>query len=117
MSLSFFIRRNLFIPIQLLLVRNGGHTRPLLCGAIAIFAAFELGGLWHGISIGWLGWGMFHGLGLVGVRAYGEFLNTALGPAGMKAYRNSKVLYLCRIAVTFEYVALSFFPVYYFGAT
>ena len=55
-SLSQFIRRNLFIPIQLYILRSG-RQRPLLCANVAIGISFIGCGLWHGIGINFLIWG------------------------------------------------------------
>lgn len=111
-SLSMFIRRNLFIPLQLAAARRG--LRPKLSAAIAIILAFELCGLWHGFAISWLVWGSMHGVGLAVVRLYGDFLQRTLGPQGMKAYRSNVLIRWMCTAVTFEYLALTFFPIFYF---
>jgi len=111
-SLSMFIRRNLFIPIQLFLMRNGGGSRRLLCAAVAIFVAFEVCGLWHGPSLVWLAWGALHGLGLMAVRAYSDVLERALGPRRMKIYLASPKVRVAATLVTFEYLAITFLPLF-----
>ena len=113
-SLSLFIRRNLFIPIQLSLTRQSKVARPLTYAALATFVSFELCGLWHGFSVSWLIWGALHGLGLVAVRAYTEFLLRLLGPKGLKSYRESRIVRGVSTVMTFEYLAFSFFPLFYF---
>jgi alginate O-acetyltransferase complex protein AlgI len=111
-SLSMFIRRNLFIPIQLFLMRNGGGSRRLLCAAVAIFVAFEVCGLWHGLSLAWLAWGALHSLGLMAVRTYSDALEKALGPQRMKIYRTSPKVRVASTLVTFEYLAVTFLPLF-----
>jgi alginate O-acetyltransferase complex protein AlgI len=111
-SLSMFIRRNLFIPLQLAAVRRG--LPPTVSAALAIILAFELCGLWHGFAISWLAWGAMQGIGLAAVRLYGDSLQRTLGPKAMKAYRSNLIIRWICIAVTFEYVALTFFPIFYF---
>ena len=114
-SLSMFIRRNLFIPLQLAAVRRG--LPPTLSAALAIILAFELCGLWHGFAISWIAWGAMQGIGLAVVRIYGDFLQRTLRPQGMKAYRSNLIIRWVCTAVTFEYVALTFFPIFYFPQT
>jgi D-alanyl-lipoteichoic acid acyltransferase DltB (MBOAT superfamily) len=114
-SLSMFIRRNLFIPVQLAAARRG--MPPKLSAALAIILAFQLCGLWHGFAIRWLVWGSMHGVGLAVVRLYGDFLQRTLGPQGMKAYRSNMVIAWVSMVVTFEFVALTFLPIFYFPQT
>lgn len=114
-SLSMFIRRNVFIPLQLAAARRG--LPPKLSAALAIILAFWLCGLWHGFAISWLAWGSMHGIGLAVVRLYGDFLQRTLGPQGMKAYRSNVLIgWVCTI-VNFGYLALTFFPIFYFPKT
>ena len=56
-SLALFIRRNLFTPIQVRLVRLTQGRRPLLCASLAFTVSFVLCGLWHGVSLRYLLWG------------------------------------------------------------
>jgi D-alanyl-lipoteichoic acid acyltransferase DltB (MBOAT superfamily) len=112
-SLSMFIRRNLFIPLQLAAARRG--MPPKLSAALAIILAFELCGLWHGFAISWPIWGLLQGIGLAVVRLYGDFLQQALGPQGMKAYRSNVLIRWVCTAVTFEYLVFTWYPFLYFG--
>ena len=84
-SLSQFIRRNLFIPLQL----NGARTtpgHPLLVASMAFSVAFVLCGLWHGISLNFLLWGAIHALGLVVANLWREYRKTRRGREGIKKY-------------------------------
>ena len=78
-SLSQFIRRNLFIPIQLALVRRTDGRLPILSASVAFGVSFLLCGLWHSISLPWLAWGAFQALGLIVCNLYRHALTKRLG--------------------------------------
>ncbi|GAB4185764.1 MAG: D-alanyl-lipoteichoic acid biosynthesis protein DltB [Phycisphaeraceae bacterium] len=112
-SLSQWVRRNLFIPIQLSLVRRTGGRHALLIATIAFTVSFLLCGLWHGINWPYFAWGAMHALGLVVTNAYRHALTRGLGTKGVKAYK-SKVLYrLIGQVITFEWVAFSLLVIVY----
>ena len=58
-SLSMFIRRNVFIPIQLTLMRRTSGRAPLWIASFAFVVSFLLCGLWHSLSWVWVAWGLF----------------------------------------------------------
>ncbi|NNF16824.1 MAG: hypothetical protein HKN70_08745, partial [Gammaproteobacteria bacterium] len=106
-SLAQFVRRNLFIPIQLHLTRRFEGRYPLLIASVAFSIAFVLCGLWHGLSINFLLWGAIHALALVIANAWRFYLKKRLGTAGVKRYMaDRRIEWLARI-VTYEYVAFS----------
>jgi D-alanyl-lipoteichoic acid acyltransferase DltB (MBOAT superfamily) len=106
-SLSQFIRRNLFIPVQLWLVRKTGGRQPLWCASAAFTLSFLLCGLWHGVSLRYLLWGLLHAVGLVVANLYRYLLNRRLGNRGVKQYLANPWIRTAAIFVTFEFVALS----------
>jgi len=106
-SLSLWVRRNLFIPIQLTLARRTGGRRALLIATLAFTVSFLLCGLWHGISWPFFAWGAMHALGLVVTNAYRHRLTKRLGRKGVKAYREKTGYRLMAQFLTFEYVAFS----------
>jgi alginate O-acetyltransferase complex protein AlgI len=106
-SLSLFIRRLLFIPIQLNLLRRFRGERPLLAASLAFGVSFVLCGLWHGVSLRFLAWGAMHAAGLIATNAYREWLIRRFGRGGLKRYLERRsILWMARVA-TFEYVAFS----------
>ena len=64
MSLSRFLRDDLFIPL-------GGSRGRRLFTYRNLMITMLLGGLWHGAAWTFVLWGGFHGLGLVGERVLG----------------------------------------------
>jgi D-alanyl-lipoteichoic acid acyltransferase DltB (MBOAT superfamily) len=113
LSLSYFIRRNLFIPIQLLLMRRTEGRRPLLCASVAFTVSFVLCGLWHALTINFLIWGAVHAAGLVVVNLYRFWLNARLGAEGMKRYNSNRWIRAVAIVLTYEFVALSLLALYF----
>jgi D-alanyl-lipoteichoic acid acyltransferase DltB (MBOAT superfamily) len=101
-SLSQFIRRNVFIPVQLFLMRRDDGRSPLLSFAVAIAIAFVLCGLWHGLGIGFLIWGAVQAFGLVVARVYGDVLRARLGKSGVQNYLMNPWFKAAGIVLTFE---------------
>jgi D-alanyl-lipoteichoic acid acyltransferase DltB (MBOAT superfamily) len=113
-SLSLFIRRNLYIPIFATLMRRGTPPHPLMGSTVAFTISFILCGLWHGLNVNFLLWGTIHALGLVIANAYNYVLQQRIGSRGMKTYRANPLIRAISTAVTYEFVAFSmlvlFFP-------
>ncbi len=114
-SLSQFIRRNLFIPIQLALVRWTGGGRPLLAASVAFAVSFLLCGLWHSVSLPWLAWGAFQAAGLIACNLYRYALNRRLGRKGVQKYLANRWYRAAAVFVTFEFqaiaMAISIYPI------
>ena len=106
-TLSEFIRRHVFIPIQLALMRRTEATRPLLSATVAFSVSFLLCGLWHSVGPRWLLWGALHALALIVCNLYKAWLLKKLGRKGVNRYlQNPWVRVLCIVA-TFEFAALA----------
>lgn len=112
-SLSQWVRRNLFIPMQLGLARRTGGKRALLIATFAFTVSFLLVGLWHGISWPFFAWGAMHALGLVATNAYRHRLTRQLGTKGVKAYRQRRMVKLAAQFITFQWVAFSLMVIAY----
>lgn len=106
-SLSQFIRRNLFIPIQSALVRRGGGGHPLRLASFTFAVCFLLCGLWHGIGLNWLAWGAYHAVGLIVCNIYRDSLLKRLGRKGLNRYLANPWVRAAATALTFEFVAFS----------
>lgn len=112
-SLSLWIRRNIFYPTQMQLVRNCDGRYPMWCASIAFAASFLLCGLWHGIAWNFVVWGVMHASGLIAVNVYRKMLTKRLGAAGVKAYMANPMIKALAVAVTFEWVAISHLTFFY----
>ncbi len=106
-SLSLFIRRNIFIPVQLGLMRRAPKTSPVAIYAIAISVTFIGAGLWHGISLRYVIWGAAHAVALICCVASNRAMMKRWGESGVAAYRANRVARVAATVLTFEFVALS----------
>jgi membrane protein involved in D-alanine export len=106
-SLSTFVRRNLFIPLQLSLVRRSPNSSRLLLASFAFGVSFLTVGLWHGLTFRYFLWGGLHSTGLILNNTWREWLSKRFGRAGVKAYMASWPIRIVATAITFEFVAFS----------
>jgi D-alanyl-lipoteichoic acid acyltransferase DltB (MBOAT superfamily) len=106
-SLSQFIRRNLFIPIQMTLMRRTDGAYALGIASVAFTVSFLLCGLWHNIGLPWLLWGAYHATGLVVCNLYKAWLLKRLGRKGMNRYLANPWIRAAAVVLTFEFIALS----------
>jgi alginate O-acetyltransferase complex protein AlgI len=112
-SLSQFIRRNVFIPIQLALMRRTEGARPLVVASLAFTASFLLCGLWHQVNLRWLAWGAFHAAGLVVCNLYRHRLTKRLGRKGVNQYLANPWVRAAATVLTFEFNVAAVFLVTY----
>lgn len=54
-TLGTFLRNNIYIPL-------GGSRRGRVRTAIHLLIVFFVSGLWHGASLSFVGWGLYHGV-------------------------------------------------------
>jgi D-alanyl-lipoteichoic acid acyltransferase DltB (MBOAT superfamily) len=106
-SLSMFIRRNLFIPIQVALMRRSDGRSPLLIASFAFTVSFIACGLWHQASRVWLAWGLMQSVGLIICNLYRAMLLKRLGRKGLERYLANPWIRVAAIAVTFEFAAFA----------
>ncbi|HEY2157366.1 MAG TPA: MBOAT family O-acyltransferase [Isosphaeraceae bacterium] len=106
-TLSQFIRRNVFIPLQLTLMRATGGRAPLKIASFAFLISFLLCGLWHAIDVRWMIWGVLHGLGLTACNLYRFALTKRLGRRGVERYLANPWIRAAARVVTFEFVAVT----------
>ena len=85
MSLSLFIRRNIFYPLQTALMRMADGRATLAIAGISFTVCFVLCGLWHNIGWPWLAWGLYQAAGLTICTIYREILLDRMGRKGLKA--------------------------------
>jgi alginate O-acetyltransferase complex protein AlgI len=112
-SLSQFIRRNLFFPLQIALTRRTGGVAPLTCASIAFAVSFLLCGLWHRIDFVWLAWGALQASGLIVCNFYRYYLTKRIGRKGVSAYLANPWIHLLAIFITFEFSAMAVMIVTY----
>lgn len=106
-SLSQFIRRNVFIPVQLAGMRLTRGQHALWVAAVAFTVSFALCGLWHGLSWRFLLWGLGHAAALIVCNLYRQFLLRRLGAQGLTRYLARPGVRVVSTILTFEFVAFS----------
>ncbi len=85
MSLSFWLRDYLYLPL-------GGNRKGISRKCINMMLTMGLCGAWHGLSMHYLAWGLFHGglLAIESIMAHYEWSPLRVLPA--KVYRPVKIL-------------------------
>ncbi len=106
-SLSQFIRHHLFIPTQLGLMRWTDGRFPLLTASLALTASFVLCGLWHGLTLPWLAWGLVQSAGLIVCNLYRVALNRRIGRKGVNRYLANRWIHVAAIFLTFQFAAVA----------
>jgi alginate O-acetyltransferase complex protein AlgI len=106
-SLSLFVRRNVFSPLQVWLLRRNRGRHALWCAVGALGISFVLVGVWHGLTRGYLMWGTAQAAGLMTVRLYDHALLKRLGKEGIKTYLANPWIRMTAVALTFEFEALT----------
>lgn len=106
-SLSEWVRRNCFIPLQLTMMRRTRGAFPLAIASAAFGISFIFVGLWHGISPRFLIWGAMHAAALICCNLYQRLLITRLGRQGYAEYLEHPGYRLAATVLTFEFVAMS----------
>lgn len=107
-TLAAWLRTCIYTPVTKLLGKRYGHQHALLYIFPPIITMF-ICGLWHGVSPGYIFWGLMHGLGLVVHQGYKAAI--ALWCPG--SFRESAPYKLLAWLVTHAYVGATwvfFFP-------
>ncbi len=104
-TLSQFIRVNLFVPIQMTLVRRRWGMAS--AAAVSFLSAFLLCGLWHEISARFVVWGIYHGLGLGICKASELWYIKRHGRKAHREYLKNPLYRAVGVLLTLEFVASS----------
>ena len=102
-TLSQFIRRNIFIPVQVSLVRRSDGKNELVIACVAFFVSFLLCGLWHNVNFRWLLWGAIQAAGLSVCYVFRHYLVKKHGRKWLNARQANATLKVISIAITFEF--------------
>lgn len=95
MSLTGWFRDYVFIPI-------GGSRCSFVRTIFNTFVVMALTGVWHGASLNYLTWGLYHGGGLILLRLY----NKTFGSKLPQAWRGSKLSTALSTLLTFHFVVV-----------
>ncbi len=108
-SLSLFIRRNVFLPLQLAFVRQTNGKNQLAAASLAFLVSFVLCGLWHNISLPFFYWGLLQALGLIVCNAYRHMLIKRKGRKWVSQQLANPWLTAISVVTTYEFVALTLY--------
>lgn len=107
-TLSQWIRAQLYTPVQLKLARLTGNRHPLLMSTVAFSVAFVLCGAWHELSPRFMWWGALHAGGLSIVNIYKHYLIKRWGRKVIRdRYMTNPWVRAIATLLTFEFVTLS----------
>ena len=105
MSLAQWFRAHFFNPATRALRASPRHLPPALIILFTQLLTMTLIGAWHGLSAGFLIWGLWHGTGLFVHNRWAEWMRprmAALAPTPLTA----RVLHVSGALLTFHFVAL-----------
>jgi D-alanyl-lipoteichoic acid acyltransferase DltB (MBOAT superfamily) len=114
-TLGQWVRRNLYVPIQLAWVRETGGRHQLAISLVSVAVAFTISGAWHGLTLPFLIWGVMHGVGVMVATYYRHVLTQRLGKKGVRAYLARPWIRVLASAITLEWVAASLVVVGWHG--
>jgi D-alanyl-lipoteichoic acid acyltransferase DltB (MBOAT superfamily) len=108
-TLSVFMRDTVFSPLSKALAMRLGPRRINHAIAISIFIVFLLIGIWHGVGVNFVLFGVFQAIGVACCHYYTVFLKKKLGKRGYAAYMSHPVIHAFAVGITFVFAATSLF--------
>ena len=108
-SLTLWLTDYVFTPTyKAMLSGNMFAASPILAGSLAILLTMLVSGLWHGTTIGFLLFGLTHGLYLVIYNVWDHYLTRYLGRKRVKQLRKTWPARAAGIFLTFNAAAFAF---------
>jgi len=106
MSLTSWLTDYIYWPVVRRL-RNGDffRRRPVLLSNVAILVTFVICGIWHGDTLNFAFWGLYHGIGISCVNTYQQWKRKVRNPTARK-YFASSWSYGLGVIATFNFFAL-----------
>ena len=107
MTLTRWLRLYLFLPVSRTIMRRGGARLDILALVAAQIGTMGLCGLWHGLGLNFLIWGLLQALGLLWVGLGARALGRRSPPRMLSWWRKSRSAYVLSTLVTFNAFSLS----------
>ena len=107
-TLSEYTRDVIFTPVTKGMVKKLGVRYTNLSISVAVLCVFLVIGVWHGVGIFFVIFGLIHAVGVISNHYYTVWLKRVLGKERYKAYNENRLVNAVAIALTFFYVATSF---------
>ncbi len=107
-TLSEYTRDVIFTPVTKGMIKTLGVRYTNLSISVAVLFVFLVIGVWHGVGIFFVIFGLMHALGVISNHYYTVWLKRVLGKQRYKAYNENRLVNAAAIALTFIYIAASF---------
>ena len=108
-SLTLWLTDYVFAPTYKAMLSGGPLSgSPMLAGSLALFLTMLVSGLWHGTSVGFLLFGLAHGLYLVIYHVWDHWLVRTWGRRRTAAFRRTWPARTMGIFLTFNAAAFAF---------
>ena len=108
-SLTLWLTDYVFSPTYKAMLSGGPLSRsPVLAGSLALLLTMLVSGLWHGTSVGFLFFGLAHGLYLVTYHIWDHWLVRMWGRRHAAAFRTTRPARAAGIFLTFNAAAFAF---------
>lgn len=106
-TLSHWVRDYVFLPTGRALFQTGLRSSPRVIAVISYLVTFLLVGAWHGLTVSFVVWGLYHGVLLAGYHLFRATVPTRV--TAHPLYR-SPLAHVGSVAVTFVLVAVGWVP-------
>jgi alginate O-acetyltransferase complex protein AlgI len=106
-TLSLWARDYIFIPVNMALQPRLPRKFNLIAGSVGYFLVMLFVGWWHKPNLNFVLWGAIYGVGMIACKLYQDFLKRVLSRRGLKAYRESRLIYYVASFATFQFSALN----------
>lgn len=107
-TLSEYTRDVIFSPLSKGLIKRFGASYTNLSISASILAVFVVIGIWHGVGMRFVIFGLIHAIGIIINHYYTIWLKRILGKERYKKYNENLMVNAVATIVTFGYVAASF---------
>lgn len=106
MTLTSWLREYIYMPMGKLLFPYLGKKHPWLLNSICQLVLMAIVGIWHGSTLNFVIWGLYHGIGLSVFRIYADIVKNYF-PENIQIWiNNSKISQYISTAVTFGFVSV-----------
>lgn len=102
-TLTKWLTDYIYFPTGKYLFGTRLKQTPLAIAVVASTATMVISGIWHGIALNYIGWGIYHGLGLAGHKVYLDVIVPKLSTT-LATFRKSSVYNVVAITLTNHFV-------------
>jgi alginate O-acetyltransferase complex protein AlgI len=106
MTLTSWLREYVFLPVGKFLMPRIGSKHPWILNFICQMTTMSLVGIWHGFTLNYLAWGIYHGLGLSLYKIYSDLYKKYVPQKTKTAIASSRLVEWASIAATFIFVSI-----------